>query len=76
MLTLFPEMFPGPLGTSLAGQALDAGIWSLNAIQIRDFGIGKHRQVDDSPTGGGARPDLSKGDAADMLAELKRLRLL
>ncbi len=54
MLTLFPEMFPGPLGTSLAGQALDAGIWSLNAIQIRDFGIGKHRQVDDSPTGGGA----------------------
>lgn len=54
VLTLFPEMFPGPLGTSLAGQALDAKIWSLETIQIRDFGIGKHRQVDDSPTGGGA----------------------
>lgn len=47
-------MFPGPLGTSLAGQALDAKIWTLDAIQIRDFGIGKHRQVDDTPTGGGA----------------------
>lgn len=54
VLTLFPDMFPGPLGTSLAGQALDAKIWSLNTIQIRDFGIGKHRQVDESPTGGGA----------------------
>lgn len=47
-------MFPGPLGTSLAGQALAAHIWSLDAIQIRDFGIGKHAQVDDTPTGGGA----------------------
>lgn len=54
VLTLFPEMFPGPLGISLAGQALDAGIWSLDTIQIRDFSIGKHHQVDDSPTGGGA----------------------
>jgi tRNA (guanine37-N1)-methyltransferase len=54
VLTLFPEMFPGPLGVSLAGQALEAGIWSLTTIQIRDFSIGKHRQVDDSPTGGGA----------------------
>lgn len=54
VLTLFPEMFPGPLGTSLAGQALDAGIWSLDTIQIRDFAIGKHRQVDDTPAGGGA----------------------
>lgn len=47
-------MFPGPLGISLAGQALDAKIWQLDTIQIRDFGIGKHRQVDDTPTGGGA----------------------
>jgi tRNA (guanine37-N1)-methyltransferase len=47
-------MFPGPLGASLAGQAHDAGIWSLETIQIRDFGLGKHRQVDDTPTGGGA----------------------
>ena len=54
VLTLFPEMFPGPLGTSLAGQALNAKIWSLDTIQIRDFGIGKHAQVDDTPTGGGA----------------------
>lgn len=54
VLTLFPEMFPGPLGVSLAGQALTAGIWSLETIQIRDFGIGKHAQVDDTPAGGGA----------------------
>ncbi len=54
VLTLFPEMFPGPLGVSLAGQALAANIWSLDTIQIRDFGIGRHRQVDESPTGGGA----------------------
>ena len=54
VLTLFPEMFPGPLGVSLAGQALDAKIWSLATIQIRDFGLGKHRQVDDTPAGGGA----------------------
>lgn len=47
-------MFPGPLGTSLAGQALDANIWSLETLQIRDFGLGKHRQVDDTPAGGGA----------------------
>jgi tRNA (guanine37-N1)-methyltransferase len=54
VLTLFPEMFPGPLGVSLTGQALDAGIWSLQTFQIRDFGIGRHRQVDDTPAGGGA----------------------
>jgi tRNA (guanine37-N1)-methyltransferase len=54
VLTLFPEMFPGPLGLSLSGQALGAKIWSLTAIQIRDFGLGKHAQVDDSPAGGGA----------------------
>ncbi|MFN0218996.1 MAG: tRNA (guanosine(37)-N1)-methyltransferase TrmD [Hyphomicrobium sp.] len=54
VLTLFPEMFPGPLEVSLVGQALHAGIWSLDAIQIRDFGLGKHRQVDDTPAGGGA----------------------
>jgi tRNA (guanine37-N1)-methyltransferase len=54
VLTLFPEMFPGPLGISLLGQALEAAIWSLDTIQIRDFAIGRHRQVDDTPTGGGA----------------------
>jgi len=54
VLTLFPEMFPGPLAVSLVGQALDAKLWTLTALQIRDFGIGKHRQVDDTPAGGGA----------------------
>lgn len=54
VLTLFPEMFPGPLAVSLVGQALDAGVWSLDAMQIRDFGLGKHRQVDGRPAGGGA----------------------
>lgn len=54
VLTLFPEMFPGPLGLSLAGQALEAGIWSLATRQIRDFGLGRHRTVDHTPTGGGA----------------------
>jgi tRNA (guanine37-N1)-methyltransferase len=47
-------MFPGPLGVSLLGQAREAGIWSLDTMQIRDFGLGRHRQVDDTPTGGGA----------------------
>jgi len=54
VLTLFPEMFPGPLGVSLVGGALAAGVWSLDTVQIRDFGIGRHRQVDDTPAGGGA----------------------
>ncbi|MCB1512928.1 MAG: tRNA (guanosine(37)-N1)-methyltransferase TrmD [Hyphomicrobiaceae bacterium] len=54
VLTLFPEMFPGPLGFSLVGSALDQGRWSLTTTQIRDFGIGRHRNVDDTPAGGGA----------------------
>jgi tRNA (guanine37-N1)-methyltransferase len=52
-LTLFPDMFPGPLGMSLAGKALQSGIWSLDTVDIRDFGIGVHRTVDDTPAGGG-----------------------
>jgi tRNA (guanine37-N1)-methyltransferase len=52
-LTLFPAMFPGPLGHSLAGKALDQNIWRLVAQDIRDHGIGRHRQVDDTPAGGG-----------------------
>jgi tRNA (guanine37-N1)-methyltransferase len=47
-------MFPGPLGLSLVGQALTSGIWSMQTVQIRDFGIGRHRAVDESPAGGGA----------------------
>ncbi|MGH6925902.1 MAG: tRNA (guanosine(37)-N1)-methyltransferase TrmD [Propylenella sp.] len=54
VLTLFPEMFPGPLGVSLAGKALAAGIWSLETRDIRAHGIGAHRAVDDTPAGGGA----------------------
>jgi len=54
ILTLYPDMFPGPLGTSLAGRALSAGKWSLDAVNIRDFAIDKHRTVDDTPAGGGA----------------------
>lgn len=54
MLTLFPEAFPGPLGLSLAGQALAQGTWALRAVDIRAFGHGRHRTVDDTPAGGGA----------------------
>jgi len=53
ILTLYPEMFPGPLGTSLSGYALSRGIWSLEARNIRDHGLGRHRAVDDTPAGGG-----------------------
>lgn len=53
VLTLYPEMFPGPLGVSLAGRALVEGGWSLTATQIRDFAEGRHRNVDDTPAGGG-----------------------
>jgi tRNA (guanine37-N1)-methyltransferase len=54
VLTIFPEMFPGPLGSSLAGKALADGKWALQVIDIRDFATDKHRSVDDTPSGGGA----------------------
>ena len=54
MLTLHFELFPGPLAASLAGRALQAGLWSLETIDLRAFGIGRHRAVDDTPAGGGA----------------------
>jgi tRNA (guanine37-N1)-methyltransferase len=54
VLTIFPEMFPGPLGGSLAGAALANGIWQLDCVDIRNFGLTKHRTVDDTPAGGGA----------------------
>lgn len=53
VLTLFPEMFPGPLGISLAGRALEAGTWRLEAVDIRGFATDRHRSVDDTPSGGG-----------------------
>jgi tRNA (guanine37-N1)-methyltransferase len=62
VLTLFPEMLPGPLGFSLCGRALAQGIWSLDAINLRDFAEDRHKSVDDLPFGGGAgmvmRPDV------------------
>ena len=54
ILTLYPDMFPGPLGVSLAGRALSEGLWSCNPVNIRDFATDKHRTVDDTPAGGGA----------------------
>jgi tRNA (guanine-N1)-methyltransferase len=64
VLTLYPEMFPGPLGVSLAGRALAEGKWSLTTVHIRDFATDKHRTVDDTPAGGGAGMVLK----ADVLA--------
>ncbi|SDE91871.1 tRNA (guanosine(37)-N1)-methyltransferase TrmD [Rhodospira trueperi] len=62
VLTLFPEMFPGPLGLSLAGKALAEGVWTLDAVDIRGYARDRHRTVDDTPFGGGAgmvmRPDV------------------
>ncbi|HVY85390.1 MAG TPA: tRNA (guanosine(37)-N1)-methyltransferase TrmD [Caulobacterales bacterium] len=54
IITLFPEAFPGTLGVSLIGKALREGLWSLQTVQLRDFGLGPHHSVDDTPTGGGA----------------------
>ncbi|CAM1636456.1 tRNA methyltransferase TRMD/TRM10-type domain [Bartonella apihabitans] len=62
VLTLYPEMFPGFLGHSMAGRALENGIWSLDKVQIRDFASDRHHSVDDTPSGGGAgmvmKPDV------------------
>ncbi len=65
VLTIFPDMFPGPLGLSLAGKALTTGAWTLDTIDIRDFGLGVHRQVDDTPAGGGPGMVMK----ADVLAQ-------
>lgn len=71
VITLMPEMWPGPLAHSLIGDALEQQRWKLNLIHLRDFGIGKHQVVDDSPFGGGAgmviKPDVA--DAAIMVAK-------
>ncbi len=79
VLTLFPEMFPGPLGISLAGRALGAGLWALEARDIRDAATDKHRSVDDTPAGGGPgmvlRADVLAAaiDAAAIAPERPRL---
>ncbi|PSJ62036.1 tRNA (guanosine(37)-N1)-methyltransferase TrmD [Pseudaminobacter soli (ex Li et al. 2025)] len=81
VLTLYPEMFPGALGLSLAGRALERGDWSLEAVQIRDFATDRHRTVDDTPAGGGAgmvmRADiLAKAIDATAPADDPRPKLL
>jgi tRNA (guanine37-N1)-methyltransferase len=73
-LTLFPEMFPGPLGQSLAGTALEKGIWSLKPINIRDFATDKHATVDDKPYGGGTGMVI-KPDIVDSAVEAAKAQL-
>jgi tRNA (guanine37-N1)-methyltransferase len=80
ILTLYPDMFPGPLGQSLAGRALKEGIWALETVQIRDFATDKHRSVDDTPAGGGAgmvmRADVLAAAVDDVQARHPALPLL
>ena len=79
VLTIFPEMFPGPLAVSLCGKALATGLWSLQIVDIRDFATDKHRSVDDTPAGGGPgmvmKPDVL-ARAIDATATDARPRLL
>src|SRR3954451_17258314 len=79
VLTIFPEMFPGPLGLSLAGKALEKNLWALDAIDIRDHATDKHRTVDDTPAGGGPGM-VMKADvlarALDATETISRPRLL
>ena len=79
VITLYPEMFPGSLGMSLAGNALERGDWKLDTIPLRDFGEGKHKRVDDTPAGGGAgmvlRADIL-ANAIDSIEVDNRPRLL
>src|ERR1700689_2552867 len=79
VLTIFPEMFPGPLGLSLAGKALASGAWSLDVVDIRSFATDKHRTVDDTPAGGGPGMVMKAdvlGRALDATAADARPRLL
>jgi tRNA (guanine37-N1)-methyltransferase len=79
VLTIFPEMFPGPLGLSLAGKALASGAWSLDVVDIRSFATDKHRTVDDTPAGGGPGMVMKAdvlGCAIDASATDTRPRLL
>jgi tRNA (guanine37-N1)-methyltransferase len=79
VLSIFPEIFPGALGASLAGKALAAGVWSLEIVDIRDFATDRHRSVDDTPAGGGPgmvmKPDVL-ARAIDATATDERARLL
>jgi tRNA (guanine37-N1)-methyltransferase len=73
-LTLFPDMFPGPLGQSLAGKALSNGLWSLGVIDIRSFATDKHRTVDDKPYGGGVGM-VMKPDVVDIAVRAAKEKL-
>ena len=77
VLTIFPDILPGPLGHSLVGQALDADIWSLEAVNIRDFATDRHKSVDDVPFGGGAgmvmRPNIVAAALDDVVARVPDL---
>jgi len=75
ILTLFPQAFPGVLGESLTGRALQDGLWNLETFDLRDYGLGKHRNVDDTPAGGGAgmvlRADVLEAAITDARASTK-----
>jgi tRNA (guanine37-N1)-methyltransferase len=73
VLTLFPEMFPGPLGTSLLGKALEKKLWRLEVRNIRDHGLGKHRTVDDTPAGGGPGMVMRADVAAAAIDAVERM---
>ncbi len=76
VITLFPQAFPGVLGESLTGKALQEGLWQLKTINLRDFGEGRHKNVDDTPAGGGAgmvlRPDVVARAVKEAQAEARR----
>lgn len=81
-LTIFPDLFPGPLGASLTGAALDKGLWRLETLNLRDFTTDKHRSVDDTPAGGGPgmvlRADVAAkaiDKATDMVPQARRIYL-
>lgn len=80
VLTLYPDMFPGHLGHSLAGRALERGQWQIEPVQIRDFATDKHRSVDDTPAGGGAgmvlKPDVLAAAIDAVSQDDRRPRLL
>ncbi len=80
VLTLFPEMFPGPLGHSLAGTALKKGLWNLKTLQIRDYATDKHKTVDDTPYGGGSgmvmRPDILDTAITDAKSQMPDAQLI
>jgi tRNA (guanine37-N1)-methyltransferase len=79
VLTIFPELFPGPLGASLAGKACAGGLWSLETLDIRDFATDRHRSVDDTPAGGGPGMIMKAdvlGRALNAVADGERPRLL